>query len=223
MRRSQKNPQGGRLSKEMPIAISNVLLVCTACGKPTRTGARFRADGTKERYCKKCKAGDRRDRAGRTPRSDSRQVSDKRLAGKTGRDAKPRQAMRNRHERKIMAKKAEEAEAAEAGRRSRRRRGCWSGTRRKSCRRWPRSSAARIRMSLPRLEKIVVNMGVGSAIAEKKHMEDAVAALAQITGQKPLVTKSRKCDRRLPLARGHADRLQGDAARHRGCTSFWTA
>jgi large subunit ribosomal protein L24 len=56
IRRSQKNPQGGRLSKEMPISISNVLLVCTACGKPTRTGARFRQDGTKERYCKKCDA-----------------------------------------------------------------------------------------------------------------------------------------------------------------------
>lgn len=47
------------------------------------------------------------------------------------------------------------------------------------------------RHALPRLEKIVVNMGVGSAVAEKKHMEDATAALAQITGQKPLVTKSR--------------------------------
>ena len=46
-------------------------------------------------------------------------------------------------------------------------------------------------MSLPRLEKIVVNMGVGSAITEKKHLEDAVAALTQITGQKPLVTKAR--------------------------------
>lgn len=47
------------------------------------------------------------------------------------------------------------------------------------------------KLSLPRLEKIVVNMGVGSAITEKKHLEDAVAALTQITGQKPLVTKSR--------------------------------
>jgi len=56
IRRSQKNVQGGRLSKEMPVAISNVMLVCTACGKPTRTGARFRPDGTKDRYCKKCKA-----------------------------------------------------------------------------------------------------------------------------------------------------------------------
>jgi large subunit ribosomal protein L5 len=46
--------------------------------------------------------------------------------------------------------------------------------------------------SLPRLKKIVVNMGVGKAIAEKKYMEDAVEALRQITGQKPLITLSRK-------------------------------
>ena len=45
--------------------------------------------------------------------------------------------------------------------------------------------------ALPRLEKIVINMGVGTAIAEKKHIEEASAALAQITGQKALVTKSR--------------------------------
>lgn len=48
------------------------------------------------------------------------------------------------------------------------------------------------RMSMPRLEKIVVNMGVGKAIAEKKYMEEALDAMKQITGQKPLVTKSRK-------------------------------
>ncbi len=44
---------------------------------------------------------------------------------------------------------------------------------------------------LPRLKKVVVNMGVGSAITEKKHLEDAVAAMTVLTGQKPLVTKSR--------------------------------
>lgn len=48
------------------------------------------------------------------------------------------------------------------------------------------------RHALPRLQKIVVNMGVGSAIQEKKHMEDSVAALTQITGQKPIVTVARK-------------------------------
>jgi large subunit ribosomal protein L24 len=54
VRRSQKNPQGGRLNKEMPIQISNVLLVCNRCGKGVRTGARIAKDGSKERFCKKC-------------------------------------------------------------------------------------------------------------------------------------------------------------------------
>jgi large subunit ribosomal protein L5 len=48
------------------------------------------------------------------------------------------------------------------------------------------------RLSLPRLEKIVVNMGVGAAIQEKKHLEMAVEALTQITGQKPIITHARK-------------------------------
>jgi large subunit ribosomal protein L5 len=46
-------------------------------------------------------------------------------------------------------------------------------------------------MSMPKLQKIIINMGVGSATVEKKHLEDAVAALTQISGQKPLITKSR--------------------------------
>ncbi|MDD4267321.1 MAG: 50S ribosomal protein L24 [Pirellulales bacterium] len=57
VRRSQRNPQGGRLSKEMPIQLSNVLLICQACGAATRTGARFLEDGAKVRFCKKCSAG----------------------------------------------------------------------------------------------------------------------------------------------------------------------
>ena len=57
IRRSQRNPQGGRLSKEMPIDISNVRLVCTSCGQATRTGARYLEDGSKERFCKKCGVG----------------------------------------------------------------------------------------------------------------------------------------------------------------------
>jgi large subunit ribosomal protein L24 len=56
VRKSQKNQQGGRLSKEMPIDASNVLFVCSACGKATRLGARINADGSKVRCCKKCGA-----------------------------------------------------------------------------------------------------------------------------------------------------------------------
>lgn len=57
VRRSQKNPQGGRLSKEQPIALSNVLMVCSKCNKPSRTGARILPDKNKERFCKNCGSG----------------------------------------------------------------------------------------------------------------------------------------------------------------------
>ncbi|MDD3470269.1 MAG: 50S ribosomal protein L24 [Thermoguttaceae bacterium] len=56
VRRSRKTPKGGKLSKEAPLSVSNVLLVCTSCGKATRIGVRFAADGSKERFCKKCGA-----------------------------------------------------------------------------------------------------------------------------------------------------------------------
>ena len=47
-------------------------------------------------------------------------------------------------------------------------------------------------MQVPRIEKITLNMGVGEAVADKKIMDNAVADLTKISGQKPLVTKSRK-------------------------------
>jgi large subunit ribosomal protein L5 len=47
-------------------------------------------------------------------------------------------------------------------------------------------------MQIPRISKITVNMGVGEAVADKKVMDAAVSDLTRITGQKPLVTKSRK-------------------------------
>jgi large subunit ribosomal protein L5 len=46
--------------------------------------------------------------------------------------------------------------------------------------------------AIPRLEKIVVNMGVGAATQDRKHVVEAAAHLATITGQKPLVTKAKK-------------------------------
>ena len=56
VRRSQKHPQGGRLSKEMPVQLSNLMYVCGSCNSRTRLGARFSTGGAKERYCKKCGA-----------------------------------------------------------------------------------------------------------------------------------------------------------------------
>lgn len=54
VRRSQKHPQGGRLSKEMPVQLSNLAFYCTTCSKGVRLGARFASDGSKERFCRKC-------------------------------------------------------------------------------------------------------------------------------------------------------------------------
>lgn len=47
-------------------------------------------------------------------------------------------------------------------------------------------------MEVPRITKITLNMGVGEAVADKKIMDNAVADLTKIAGQKPVVTKARK-------------------------------
>ena len=47
-------------------------------------------------------------------------------------------------------------------------------------------------MQVPKLEKITINMGVGEAVGDKKVLENAVADMQKIAGQKPVVTKSRK-------------------------------
>jgi len=47
-------------------------------------------------------------------------------------------------------------------------------------------------MEVPRIEKIVLNMGVGEAVGDKKLLENASGDMAKISGQKPVVTKARK-------------------------------
>jgi large subunit ribosomal protein L5 len=60
------------------------------------------------------------------------------------------------------------------------------------------------RLSLPRLQKIVINMGVGRATSEKKHLEEAVEAMKIIAGQKPIVTIARKSIAGFKLREGQA-------------------
>ncbi|ACX52608.1 ribosomal protein L24 [Ammonifex degensii KC4] len=54
MRPTRQFPQGGIIEKEAPIHASNVMLVCTKCGRPTRVGHRILPEGKKVRVCKKC-------------------------------------------------------------------------------------------------------------------------------------------------------------------------
>ena len=59
-------------------------------------------------------------------------------------------------------------------------------------------------MQVPKITKITVNMGVGEAVADKKVMDAAVTDLQKITGQKPLVTKSRKAIASFKIRQGLA-------------------
>jgi large subunit ribosomal protein L5 len=57
-------------------------------------------------------------------------------------------------------------------------------------------------MQAPRLEKVVINMGVGDAITNAKALEDAVAELTSITGQKPVITKAKQSIANFKLREG---------------------
>ena len=53
-RPTQKLRQGGIIEREGPLALSNVLPVCSRCDKPSRTGMKLLSDGRKIRSCKRC-------------------------------------------------------------------------------------------------------------------------------------------------------------------------
>lgn len=55
MKPSKKYSQGGIIEKEASLHISNVMLVCPKCDKPTRIGSTILSDGKKVRACKKCR------------------------------------------------------------------------------------------------------------------------------------------------------------------------
>ena len=57
-------------------------------------------------------------------------------------------------------------------------------------------------MQVPRLDKIVINMGVGEAASDKKKLDSAIAELAKISGQKPVATKARKSVANFKLREG---------------------
>ena len=57
-------------------------------------------------------------------------------------------------------------------------------------------------MQIPKLEKIVINMGVGEAVANSKVLDDAVEELTLIAGQKPVVTKAKKSIANFKLREG---------------------
>ncbi|HHS49849.1 MAG TPA: 50S ribosomal protein L24 [candidate division Zixibacteria bacterium] len=54
-RPSSQTQQGGIQEREAPVNVSNVMLICPKCGGTTRIGMHFTDDGSKVRFCKKCR------------------------------------------------------------------------------------------------------------------------------------------------------------------------
>ena len=54
-RRKNNDQQGGIISKESPVDISNLMIICQKCSKAVKVGFNRLSDGTKVRICKKCK------------------------------------------------------------------------------------------------------------------------------------------------------------------------
>ncbi|MBQ1508918.1 MAG: 50S ribosomal protein L5 [Erysipelotrichaceae bacterium] len=57
-------------------------------------------------------------------------------------------------------------------------------------------------MECPKIEKVVINLGVGDAVQEPKNLEEAVAELTQLAGQKPVITKAKKSIANFKLREG---------------------
>src|SRR5258706_12682780 len=70
-------------------------------------------------------------------------------------------------------------------------------------------------MQVPRVVKVVINMGIGEALKDVKLIDGATKDLATITGQKPLVTKARRSIATFKLREGHAIRAKVTLRGHR--------
>ena len=68
-------------------------------------------------------------------------------------------------------------------------------------------------MQVPKVEKIVINMGVGDAVADSKALDSAMQNLAMLSGQKPAITRAKKSVANFKIREGMADRLPGYLAR----------
>ena len=70
-------------------------------------------------------------------------------------------------------------------------------------------------MEVPKLDKVVINMGVGEAVADRKAVDNAAVELARISGQKPVITKARKSIATYKVREGMALGCKVTLRRHR--------
>ena len=194
--RQSASQEGGIISKEAPIHLSNVALADPKDGKPTRVGFKIRRQGRRSQESALCQTFGSRDRwliPTRSKRKDptSRRgqptaeqavkaaKDDKRAArqaradkaaadGKSGKPAAPREP-----EQRVPARLRVQFDDAIRGKLA-------------------EQFGYKNRFEVPTLDKIVINMGIGEGVADKKKVDGAAADLALIAGQKAVITKARK-------------------------------
>ena len=206
-------------------ALERDVLSARRAASATRLGARFLDDGSKERFCKKCGAGVGQIAPAKTAHA---------TAGKQIRIKPPKRPSRQEVSGGARSRNysgGDHAPPSEDKTKSttrhqpprRRRRGCKSATRKRSCPQLaeearPRRIASRCRGS----RRSSSAWASAARSPTRSTWKRPTAAMAEITGQKPVRCKATQEHRRLPLARGLGRRLQGDAPPGRGCTSSWT-
>ena len=193
-RARSRTQTAGILDIPVPIHISNVQVVCPRCNQPTRVahGRLEGEQGAQHAPLQELRRADRGDGSERRrDEADPAPLGRGREAGREGDRGTPRPT------------EAATAEAAEP-------RGRGSRADRENGYRKPEYHGLRQRyhddvvpalrrefgyaneMQIPQLEKIVVNIGLGEAIANAKALDAAVGDLTTITGQKPIVTRAKR-------------------------------
>ena len=192
--RQTAQTEGGIISKESTIHLSNLAILDPKTGKPTRVGFKILDDGRKVRVAKAFRRLDRwlRRRAEKATRAPSPARPTSRPP-RAARRTRPRAAKEAKGKARAgkLAPKSPAAGAVKAA---------------------PKDYVARLKklyrdeivpkltkefgyknpLEVPRLDKIVLNMGVGEAVNDTKKVTSAAADLALIAGQKPVVTRARK-------------------------------
>ena len=189
----QTRPQeGGIIAKEAPIHLSNVALADPKDGKPTRVGFKIRRQATAARCAspsvrelrsmadtedKKAKKAGQGERPKPTAGGKPAKAQKAETGEKGAKAAKPRKRPKSREPRERRAARAGASEG---------------GIRRGDPRKLAEQFSYKNPLQVPQLDKIVINMGVGEGVADRKKVDGAAADLALISGQKAVITKARK-------------------------------
>ena len=182
-RARSRTQTAGIIDIPVPIHVSNVQVVCPRCNKPTRV-AHGRLEGERARGTRICKQLRRADRGDLEVSADETKRPRRRSTPRRSRTKAAKDEPRRPNGRAPARRENGFSPPEYAGLRQRYHDEVVPALQRE----FSYANA----MEIPRVEKVVVNIGLGEAIANAKALDAAVGDLATITGQKPIVTRAKR-------------------------------